>query len=65
MGDPGGLSSMGLHRVGHNWSDLAAVAGKDHDVRNLKKKSLTWKRETNINKTTMKREKSEMQGDKN
>ena len=26
MGEPGGLSSMGLHGVGHNWSDLAAAA---------------------------------------
>ena len=25
-GDPGGLPSMGSHRVGHNWSDLAAAA---------------------------------------
>ena len=25
-GDPGGLPSMGLHRVGHIWSDLAAAA---------------------------------------
>ena len=25
-GEPGGLLSMGLHRVGHYWSDLAAVA---------------------------------------
>ena len=25
-GDPGGLPSMGLHRVRHNWSDLAAAA---------------------------------------
>ena len=24
--EPGGLPSMGSHRVGHNWSDLAAVA---------------------------------------
>ena len=24
-GEPGGLSSMGSHRVGHNWSDLAAA----------------------------------------
>ena len=22
-GEPGGLPSMGLHRVGHDWSDLA------------------------------------------
>ena len=26
MGDPGGLPSMGLHRVGHDCSDLAAAA---------------------------------------
>ena len=32
-GEPGGLPSMGSHRVGHDWSDLAAV--------NRKKK---WKR---------------------
>ena len=25
-GEPGGLPSMGLHRVGHNWSSLAAAA---------------------------------------
>ena len=24
-GEPGGLPSLGSHRVGHNWSDLAAV----------------------------------------
>ena len=24
--EPGGLLSMGSHRVGHNWSDLAAAA---------------------------------------
>ena len=26
MAEPGGLLSMGLHRVGHDWSDLAAAA---------------------------------------
>ena len=26
MGEPGGLPSMGSHRVGHNWSNLAAAA---------------------------------------
>ena len=26
MGEPGGLPSMGSHRVGHDWSDLAAAA---------------------------------------
>ena len=25
-GKPGGLPSTGLHRVGHDWSDLAAAA---------------------------------------
>ena len=28
MWEPGGLPSMGLHRVGHDWSDLAAAGGK-------------------------------------
>ena len=27
MGEPGGLPSMGSHRVGPDWSDLAAAAG--------------------------------------
>ena len=26
VGEPGGLPSMGSHRVGHNWGDLAAAA---------------------------------------
>ena len=26
-GEPGGLQSVGSHRVGHNWSNLAAAAG--------------------------------------
>ena len=26
MGEPGGLPSMGSHRVRHDWSDLAAAA---------------------------------------
>ena len=26
MEEPGGLLSMGLHRVGYDWSDLAAAA---------------------------------------
>ena len=28
MGEPGGLPSMGLHRVGHDCSDLAAAAAE-------------------------------------
>ena len=30
MGEPDGLPSMGLHRVGHDWSDLAAAAACNH-----------------------------------
>ena len=29
-GEPGGLPSMGLHRVGHDWSDIAAEAAARH-----------------------------------
>ena len=32
MGEPGGLSSMGLKRIGHDWSDLAAAAVCDINV---------------------------------
>ena len=28
MGEPGGLPSMGSHRVGHDWSDLAVAAAE-------------------------------------
>ena len=30
-GEPGGLLSMGSHRVGHDWSDLAAAAAAGTD----------------------------------
>ena len=30
-GEPGGLPSMGSHRVGHDWSDLAAVAAAENE----------------------------------
>ena len=50
MGEPGGLLSVGLHRVGHNWSDLAAAAeaaaetertiNTDTDTEELHKKDL-------------------------
>ena len=33
--EPGGLLSMGSHRVGHDWSDLAAVAAESK-TRNVK-----------------------------
>ena len=30
MGEPGGLPSMGSHRVGHDWSNLAAAAANTY-----------------------------------
>ena len=32
--EPGGLPSLGLHRVGHDWSDLAAAAAAGSAERN-------------------------------
>ena len=37
MGEPGGLPSMGSHRVGHDWSDLAAEAAAGKTLVKLKK----------------------------
>ena len=34
-GEPGGLLSLGLHRVGHDWSDLAAAALERKAMTNL------------------------------
>ena len=34
MGEPDGLPSMGLHRVGHDWSNLAAAAALWSKLRN-------------------------------
>ena len=31
-GEPGGLLSIGSHRVGHNWNDLAAAVGLSFGV---------------------------------
>ena len=31
-GEPGGLLSMGSHRVGHNWSDLAAAVAAAEEI---------------------------------
>ena len=31
-GSPGGLPSMGLHRIGHNWSDLAGLSSSGDQV---------------------------------
>ena len=36
MGEPGGLPSMGSHRVGHDWSDLALAVGLIKEDRYLR-----------------------------
>ena len=36
MGEPGWLPFMGLQRVGHDWSDLAAAAKKDKKMEHIK-----------------------------
>ena len=41
MGEPGGVPSMGSHRVGHDWSDLAAAAGRRGQGRCVSR--LLWK----------------------
>ena len=30
MGEPGGLPSMRLHRIGHNWSDSSSSSSREH-----------------------------------
>ena len=36
--EPSGLLSMGSHKVGHNWSDLAAAAAAQGNISRKKKK---------------------------
>ena len=44
MGEPGGLPSLGLHRVGHDWSNLAAAAAaKDTRlISNFSSNKVNW-----------------------
>ena len=44
-GETGGLPSVGLHRVGHDWNDLAAAAAVDHVEKAMAAHSsaLAWK----------------------
>ena len=41
MGEPGGLPSMRLHRVGHNCSDLAAAAAACNIMNNVQDSRFT------------------------
>ena len=44
MAEPGGLPSMGSHRVRHDWHDLAAAAAADKEARaaNVQKTQTLW-----------------------
>ena len=42
-GEPGGLPSMGWHRVGHDWSDLAAATAAVHKIKANNRKMLMEK----------------------
>ena len=44
MGEPGGLPSMGSHRVGHNWSDLAVAYMVNYFFFYKEDKSIQWER---------------------
>ena len=41
-GEPGGLPSMGSHRVEHDWSNLAAAAAAAAAARHLCKRGRVW-----------------------
>ena len=58
MVDPGGLPSMGLHRVGHDWSDLAAAIAAQHIW--CRDSDLTWleQRQLSPHKTEAKHSRS-------
>ena len=35
--EPGGMPSMGSHRIGHDWSDLAAAAAEEEKMKGSEK----------------------------
>ena len=43
MGEPGGLPSMGSHRVGHDWSDLAVAVHTNKKLRIVNKTNMDLK----------------------
>ena len=47
-GEPGGLPSMGSHRVGHDWSDLAAAAAAAASVEGTIEKWLQIRMASNV-----------------
>ena len=58
-GEPGGLPSMGSHRVGHDWSNLAAAATQLYSNKiNLKKNVAGILNSHDMQKITSNRSKS-------
>ena len=49
-GEPGGLPSLGSHRVGHDWSDLAAAAALDYKVKQDKDNRVLSREQTSHSK---------------
>ena len=46
-GEPGGLPSLGSHRVGRDWSDLAAVAAaaaSKYTIKKVRNQSIEWEK---------------------
>ena len=41
-GEPGGLPSMGSHRVGYDWSDLAALVATWEALKFISNKAVKW-----------------------
>ena len=57
MGEPGGLPSMRLHRIRHDWSDLAAAAAGGDSINETNKQTnkTEWKKERDGEKKKGKR----------
>ena len=53
MGEPGGLPSIGSHRVRHDWSDLAAAAAAVQLYLNKIGKTVWPTKQMNISFTTL------------
>ena len=48
-GEPGGLPSMGSHRVRHDWSDLAAAASTLSNISTQQSLPQNWRTEKSVN----------------
>ena len=53
--EPRGLPSMGLHTVGHDWSDLAAAAADEATPCDNNGESLLWQRALTASKATVRK----------